>query len=273
MLSDDRALAEKNKGEVSAYWHTEWVGSQTLPSLFPEQSSQIKLQILSLAKTSSSFLCHWLTPGCIFTAVSLWPSPKLQICSEYCYGIWAQTDVKDLLHKLAKPRNRLRECTWTLLIPPRKGKLKYNLAVVALYLTKESYYSSTPFTPQHVLLHLFSRFWGRRKRRMVTALRPDTGTLSLHMRESDPHNTLLFLRKGRGRQRTNLPKRRGLMSCYIPECRFQGQHELRASNQLCSKSAIFPVPYAQIGLILNQQKVTDHPHRQAIWPWLLLLCL
>lgn len=238
-----------------------WVGSsQTLPSLFPEQSSQIKLQILSSAKASSPFPCHWLTSGCILTSVSLWPSPRPQICSEYSYGIWAQTDVKDLLHKLEKPKNRLRECTWTLLIPPKKGKLKYTWAGVALYLTKEPYCLSTLFTTCLVTSILILLEQKEEENDNSSEARYRNPFPSY---KSDLHNTLFFKKKARGRQKTSLPKWRSLMSCYISVCCFQGQHELWASSQLCSESARFPFPYAQIVLTLNQQKVNDSPLQQA----------
>lgn len=40
---------------------------------------------------------------------------------------------------------------------------------------------------------------------MITPLWPDMGTLFLHMRKSDPPNTLFFLNKAGERQKTNLP--------------------------------------------------------------------
>lgn len=51
--------------------------------------------------------------------------------------------MKTLLYKLTNPRNRERGGAHELLIPP---EVKYRQAVVALRLTKEPCYSSTPFT-------------------------------------------------------------------------------------------------------------------------------
>lgn len=101
-----RAQAQKNKGAHGlAYWAG---GSQTFPSLFPQQPNQVKLQILSWAKASSPFLGHHHGPCCVCICVSLWPSANLWIWPEQSYRILAQIGVKAVLHKIAKPKNRTR---------------------------------------------------------------------------------------------------------------------------------------------------------------------